>query len=121
MHHRYPTFSMYKRLWLGTNLTIYNEIASKISDNILNRATPLLSIADYKKLSKSKWAIVRYASKNIILGIFVGKAAMTSTGKATLLAAAFTRSIWIYNGMRDPEAADLRADKDREAARDREH
>jgi hypothetical protein len=105
----------YILLWSGINLIGYDKIGSIISDNTLNSIDPIISITYLLGLKHSNHHFKRFVGSSSLSSIIFGKTVMTTTGRATLIAAGFAGTTMLYNEHLNRKAANARADKDREA------
>lgn len=102
-------------VWLGIQLSLYDELGSKISFNALNDMDPILSITMLTAFSHKNNRLMRHVSIAALKAIIIGKTPMTATGRASLVAAVFTGGSWLYNSHLDRKAHDVRAENDRKA------
>lgn len=106
-------------IFIGIQLLTYDEMGSRISHHILNSSDPILSVTSLIIL-KNKPIFTRYGSTStFFFNAFIGKTAMSATGRATLIGGAFTGGAWLYNEHLNRRAMDQRAQMDRDAANQR--
>jgi flagellar biosynthesis/type III secretory pathway ATPase len=103
-------------MYLGVQLVVYDELGSRISQNILTDLDPVLQITTLVTLTKHPNIIIRHGVTSVLYGIFPGKTAMSSTGRVALVTAAFTGSSWLLNCYFDRKAAAQIAKDNRKAA-----
>lgn len=118
----YPNFftciqNTYFFIYIGSQLVVYDTLGSKISENILTSQNPLFSTTTLIVLAHNKNPVIRHIFRRVnYSAMFMGKTAMSATGRAALVAAVFTGIAYSINGHLDRTAANQRAALDRAAA-----
>jgi len=119
LSHFFPTLNqftaVYFQVYIGIQLLVYDDLASRISSHLLTDPDPILCLTSLTTLSNSTNLIKRKVSVKAIGSLFIGKTPMTATGRAALVGAAFTGGTWLYNERLNRRAMDQRAQADRTA------